>query len=164
MDLGAVAAVHAESFGEPGQRTFRLLVETQDGRVSIWLEKEQVVMLGTAVDEVLERVPGMPLMESEAPGPPVLHGDVEVRAGSLAVGYDPGRSGYTIEASEFTSPFELESIALRTDRAGFKQLTQEIAEIVSASRPRCPLCGTPLSDGPHFCPESNGHTEVAATD
>ena len=47
--LGPVDGVTAESFGEPGRRTFRLFAQTGPGRVSLWLEKEQVVMLGSAL-------------------------------------------------------------------------------------------------------------------
>ena len=44
--------------------------------------------------------------------------------------------------------------------ASARVLVEQIADVVSAGRPRCPLCGQPLEgDGEHFCPSSNGHSE-----
>lgn len=159
-----VDSVHAESFGEPGQRTFRIRVDTLEGQISLWLEKEQIVMVGTAIDEVLARVPDRP---EERPRPDNLRGfvgDLEVRVGSLSIGYDSDRLGYSIEASDFESPFDLSVIALLAPRSAFVRLSEEIGDIVSASRPRCPLCGTPLTGSPHFCPPSNGHARLSVSD
>lgn len=159
LDLGVVSAVHAESFGEPGQRTFRLLAETHDGTVSLWLEKEQIVMVGNAIEELLRRTPeshdhSLTLTEG------AFRGELEVRAGSLAIGYDPELDAYSIEASDFVTAFELASIAMLARRSDFEGLAEEIASIVAGSRPRCPLCHSPLAgQTPHFCPPSNGHTQ-----
>ena len=87
-------------------------------------------------------------------------GDLEVRVGSLAVGFDPDGAGFSLEAADFTSALGLSSIVLNARRDQFTSLEHEISEIVSQSRPRCPLCGQPLSADPHFCPESNGHARV----
>jgi uncharacterized repeat protein (TIGR03847 family) len=160
MDLGVVRDVHAESFGEPGNRTFRLIIPQSNGSVSLWLEKEQVVMLGSAIRELLRRVPGNQGHEpAESDGASFL-GEIEARVGSLAVGYDPERMGFSIEASDFISAFELESIRFMTDRSVFEALGDELQKIASAGRPRCPLCGRPLTDEPHFCPPSNGHARL----
>lgn len=160
MDLGPVAAVRAESFGEPGSRTFRILAETETGQVSLWLEKEQVVMLGSAITELLGRVPDG--LGSEPKGGDVesFVGEMEVTVGSLAIGYDAGRAGFTMEASEFTSPFPITSIAFLATRQQFDEMRNQIDGIVAASRPRCVLCGSPLTGEPHFCPPSNGHANV----
>ena len=39
----------------------------------------------------------------------------------------------------------------------FRRLSEQIAGIVATGRPRCPMCGQPLSGRVHFCPPSNGH-------
>jgi uncharacterized repeat protein (TIGR03847 family) len=160
LDLGLVEALQAETFGEPGQRTFRLLAKTAEGEISLWLEKEQVVMLGSAVEELMQRVP------SELGGSPdsdVLKsfvGELEVKVGSLAIGYDADHSGFSLEAGDFASAFDLNSISLLATRDQFSALQQQIHEIVAAGRPRCSLCGRPLSPSGHFCPESNGHARI----
>lgn len=160
LDLGVVRDVVAESFGEPGQRTFRLVIHQGDGAVSLWLEKEQIVMLGSAVRELLRRVPpdqGHEPADSKAGN---FLGELEFRVGSLAVGYDPERLGFSVEASDFVSAFDLESIRFMANRAAFERLGTQLDAIASAGRPRCPLCGRPLTGEPHFCPESNGHARL----
>jgi uncharacterized repeat protein (TIGR03847 family) len=160
LDLGVVESLQAEAFGEPGQRTFRVYAKTAEGAVSLWLEKEQVVMLGSAVEELMQRVP------SDLGGSPdsdILKsfvGELEVKVGSLAIGYDADHSGFSLEATDFTSDFDLNNISLLATREQFTGLREQIDEIVSAGRPRCPLCGRPLSADGHFCPESNGHAAI----
>jgi uncharacterized repeat protein (TIGR03847 family) len=161
LDLGLVNAIEAESFGEPGTRTFRVLARTTEGQVSLWLEKEQIVMLGSVISELLERVPTQHGNEPSATRSADFVGELEVKVGSLQVGYDAGEDGFTVEASDFASAFELSSINLVATRDHLSQVREQIDRIVAASRPRCPVCGTPLTGGPHFCPESNGHTRLA---
>jgi uncharacterized repeat protein (TIGR03847 family) len=164
LDLGLVASVHAESFGEPGQRTFRLIARTEEGEVAVWVEKEQLVMVGSAIDEVLRRVPQHFGREPDSDLLRSFVGELEVHAGALAVGYDGDHSGYSIEASEFASQFDLTSISLLARRQDFEALSKEIGDILAASRPRCVLCGSQLTGEPHFCPPSNGHTRVKVGD
>jgi hypothetical protein len=48
---------------------------------------------------------------------------------------------------------------MEVGRGAARALVAQITEVVSAGRPRCPLCGQPLEgDGEHFCPGSNGHS------
>lgn len=162
LDLGLVESVRAESFGEPGQRTFRLLARTEAGEISFWLEKEQLVMVGSAVDEVLRRVPERRGKQPEADMLRGFRGEMEVHVGALAIGYDAEHEGYSIEASDLSGPFDLTSITLLARRGDFETLSREIADIVAAGRPRCVLCGTPLIGEPHFCPPSNGHAATSA--
>ncbi len=161
LDIGQVERIEAESFGEPGQRTFRVVAHTHQGTVSLWLEKQQLAALGSALTDLLERTPASVEYagaRTEASG---IVGDLEVHVGTLALGYDANDGMFTLEASDFTSPFELTGIAIRVQREQIESLNSDIASIVSRSRPRCPLCGQPLTGGPHFCPESNGHATVA---
>jgi uncharacterized repeat protein (TIGR03847 family) len=162
VDLGLVTDLRAESFGEPGRRTFRLYATTPEGEASLWLEKEQIVMLGSAVSELLQRVPESQGQEPASTVGASFMGELDVRVGSLTIGYDAGQSGFTVEATDFESTMGIESIRLLASRSQFAGVADRIDEIVAASRPRCPLCGTPLTGGPHFCPESNGHGALTA--
>ena len=46
--------MQAQAIGEPGHRTFRLMVESSDGRAAaLWVEKEQLQALGLAVEQLL---------------------------------------------------------------------------------------------------------------
>lgn len=161
LDLGVVQHLTAESFGEPGHRTFRLRAETAGGNVSFWLEKEQLVLLGSALEELLGRIPDSMGHAESDDAVPGFHGELELQLGSLEVAFDGGRQAFSMEASDFESPLGLESIALYANRAQLLAVAEEIREIVDAGRPRCPLCGRPITDGRHFCPQSNGHSELA---
>jgi uncharacterized repeat protein (TIGR03847 family) len=161
LDLGPVESVRAESFGEPGQRTFRLLAQTAEGTVALWLEKQQLAMLGAALEDLLERTPEGTAASAGGLESSGFVGDLEVRVGSLAVGFDPEEEAFSLEAADFTSSLGLSGITMYARRDQFVELEQEISEIVSRSRPRCLLCGQPLTPGPHFCPESNGHAQVS---
>ena len=158
LDLGLVAGLSVQSFGEPGQRTFRLLARTEEGDVSLWLEKEQVVMLGDALEELLTRIPPPGGLDPTrlSSGTPFM-GELEARVGSMELGYDRGRDGFSVIAADLMSAMPVDAIAFLADRRQFESMREEIETIVAASRPRCVLCGTPLTSEPHFCPPSNGH-------
>lgn len=157
LNLGLVAGLSVQSFGEPGSRTFRILATTAEGTVSLWIEKEQVVLLGAAVDELLSRI-----QEPRGENPQLEErgtfiGDLEVRTGSLALGFDGASDGFSLVATDFLSELPIEAIELTANRGHLQSIGGEVEDIVSASRPRCVLCGTPLTGEAHFCAESNGH-------
>jgi uncharacterized repeat protein (TIGR03847 family) len=164
LDLGLPVSLDVESFGEPGSRTFRLLAAMAEGSVSLWLEKQQIVMLGSALESLLERVPEGSGNDPESDVIGSFVGELDVRVGSLSVSYEVERSGFTFEASELTSDIPLTAIVLISDRKQIAAMAEQIQKIVSAGRPRCPLCGRPITEGRHFCPESNGHAAVTVSD
>ena len=57
-DLGIASYLKAEAIGEPGQRTFRLVVEAENGSAFIWVEKEQLSALGLAIKRFGEELGG----------------------------------------------------------------------------------------------------------
>jgi len=159
LDLGRVDDFQIESFGEPGQRTFRIHISKTGGTVSLWLEKYQVTMLGSAIEELLSRLPGTNRESVMEPGSTFL-GELEVRAGELSIAYNQESNSFLVEAGDFESAFDLETITFQSDRVHLQTLHAEIEKIVAASRPRCVLCGTPLTGEPHFCPGQNGHAKL----
>ena len=48
-----VASLRAEAIGEPGERTFRLLVDSESSSASVWLEKEQLFQLALGIQQLL---------------------------------------------------------------------------------------------------------------
>jgi len=78
--FGPATRLQAQSVGEPGHRTFRLLIESDDGRAAaLWVEKEQLQALGLAVEQLLAefqgqaggRTPRQPPVETFPPNPTV---------------------------------------------------------------------------------------------
>jgi uncharacterized repeat protein (TIGR03847 family) len=164
LELGVPAELDVQSFGEPGNRTFRVYVQTGRGTVSLWLEKEQVVLLGSAIESLLERTRDTVGGSTQSDALAAFSGDLEVKVGALAVGFDPGRGVFTMEVSDFVTALALDGITVLATRAQFERISGQIAEIVAGGRPRCPLCGRPITDGRHFCPESNGHAKVTISE
>ena len=175
IDFGLVDAVDAEAIGEPGARTFRLRAASGSSRAALWMEKEQLTGLGHAISALLaERARSQPrvapqLSTVEDIGP---HPDVELQIVRLGLDYDGDgdRDVIVLLADDREALQRGDSPAFRMEisRAHALGVTRQISAIVSAGRPLCPLCGTPLEgDGQHFCPGSNGHSrdlELPAAD
>lgn len=162
LDLGLVDRLRAETFGEPGSRTFRLLAETGNGlgSISLWLEKEQLVVLGSALEQLLERVKPTDGLTPRSDRLGTFEGELEVRVGSMAVGFNELEGGFEFEVGDLVSDTGWSGIRVLARRQDIEETKRQIDEIVAGSRPRCVLCGRPLTGEPHFCPESNGHAEV----
>lgn len=181
-DFGLIDRLQASSVGLPGQRTFRLQFINDDGRgAALWIEKEQLQALGTAVDQLLAQlaaeqeqpVPGqgpgwldLAAREPEPgadPDPSFLESpEVEFRIGRLALGYDEARARFTLLVHDLEGDQEgTADFRCMVTREQLRRLSRQIEAVVAAGRPTCPLCGTPLSAGTaHFCPPSNGHAPV----
>jgi uncharacterized repeat protein (TIGR03847 family) len=172
--FGPARRLQAQAIGEPGHRTFRLLIESDDGRAAaLWVEKGQLQALGLAVEQLLAEFQGKP-----APRPPRQppvetfpeHPGVDFKVGRLALGQDESEleTGpryvllvYDIEGSgsEEDEPSQPATLATRATREQLRALSRNIAEVVAAGRPRCPLCGEPMNstDKSHGCVRANGH-------
>ncbi len=161
-DFGAVDEIDAESIGEPGHRTFRLLAERGSSSASLWVEKEQLQALGMIMEQQLAR-----LARSQAQAQPILslasrftgRATIDFKVGRLAVGHDERRRIFTITAHELDDPGDDHpTFTCSATAPQIAALAAKIADVVAAGRPRCPLCGAPI-DGAHVCPLSNGHVK-----
>ena len=52
-----VTGLRAEALGEPGQRTFRILVDSDSSSATMWLEKEQLFQLALAIGHLQASLP-----------------------------------------------------------------------------------------------------------
>ena len=169
-EFGRVASLKADAIGEPGQRTFRLLAEAANGRsVILLLEKEQLFNLALAFKQLMVTLgsrEGKPekLIDAMAEiGEPLArsdqHLDLDLRQGSLAVGYDERQALYIITGSETESSEEevRSDVSLMADRETADALAEEAIRVCAAGRPPCPLCSAPLGPEPHVCPKQNGY-------
>ncbi len=162
LHVGVVDSFVAQSFGEPGQRTFRLLATTESGEVSIWLEKEQLAALGEAIEQILERVPdSQGLNPSSAGSTATISGEMSAKAASLSLSFEESQDGFVLRAGDlFEATLHVESLNLLLDREQLISAADEIEQIIAGGRPRCSMCGMPLTEQAHFCPPSNGHARV----
>lgn len=165
-DFGAAEHIKADAVGEPGQRAFRVRVIGNEGRAAcLWMEKEQLQALAMAVDQLIAQLRSNKVGRHQSPSPASESGDfpntyeVEFRVGRLGLGYDDERDMLVILAhDQETDPEGTPTLTCRMGRGQARTLSSEITTVVAAGRPRCPLCGAPITEGPHACPGSNGRT------
>jgi uncharacterized repeat protein (TIGR03847 family) len=171
-NMGRVDWIGAEALGVPGQRTFRLLAYTESSSAQLWVEKEQLQALAEAIARMILEIDterGLELGTAQAtpaagkPSDFPASPDIDLQVGALRLRYDSQRDLIALEAFERETP-EGEPPAFRclTSREQMEALQNNSMEVVAAGRPRCPLCGTPLSSEgmPHFCPPTNGHQKL----
>ena len=160
VDFTDVTSLRAEAIGEPGERTFRLLVDSGSSSAIIWLEKEQLFQLSLAINQLLatlseeQSTPGAPIDEPTVP--PLTH--LEFKVGKLVLGHDGGSGKFIIDAHDVESGEE-EAATVRVwgDTSQVKDLADEALRLCAAGRPVCPLCGRPIDSAGHWCPRTNGH-------
>ena len=165
IDFGLVDVVDAEAIGPPGQRTFRLRARSGAMRAALWMEKEQLTVLGRAISRLLaDRAPrgGEPLPDPPEPDEFGPNPDVEFQVARLGLDYSEeggGRVRLLADDQEALAQGATPAFRMEMGRGAARSLVARIGLVVAAGRPRCPLCGRP-QDGAasHFCPGANGHS------
>jgi uncharacterized repeat protein (TIGR03847 family) len=158
-DFGEANAADAEAIGQPGARTFRLLVQSDAGAASIWMEKQQLAGIAVWLDEVLERLDreqptNEPIVD---PLPVGAAFDVEFRATQIGLGYSEEDGLFAIHAFDERMVNGAPAFRCLLTRGQSRSLSRKIAEVVAGGRPLCPLCDMPIDPEGHVCPRSNGH-------
>jgi uncharacterized repeat protein (TIGR03847 family) len=164
FDLPSVQRLTVGTVGAVGKRTFYLQARQDDQLVTLKLEKQQVGALAEALIELLADLPAVgpaPSGQSLELEEPVL---AEWPVGTLRLSYDSDIDQVVLVAEEAT---ELDENGEPISTGGMVRLgatRQQVAalagwgaELVTAGRPPCPLCGFPLDPGGHSCPRTNGH-------
>ena len=160
-DLGSVDDIDVEAIGEPGHRTFRLLLETGTITAALWIEKEQLEHLATIIEQQVARVnrdrPSGPhpslTLATRFPSSP----SIELKVGRLGVGFDIELRKFVLTADSI-EPDE-PGLSCTATQLQAEALSTKIVSVAAAGRPRCPLCGAPMGAN-HVCPASNGHVHV----
>ncbi len=162
-DLGLLVHISAEAIGRPGQRRFRLRVLNGAGlAASLWLEKEQLSALGDAIETVLadEGYEHVAMPPDDLPpelGPPETF-DVDIRLAQLSMGVNAeDRRIVLIAADGPGSAADTVALTMEFDYRRGYELRREIAAVIAAGRPLCPLCTAPMDPEGHMCVRRNGH-------
>ena len=101
--LGNPRSIIAETFGEPGRRTFRLVIESGEARSDIWLEKEQLLQLGVYLQEAIRTLSDDERVKDSVPGEPAWSGGdtfVEFKAIQMQLSYDVAANSFYLVAYE----------------------------------------------------------------
>ena len=159
-EFSSVNELRPEAIGEPGQRTFRMLVDSESSSAVIWLEKEQLLQLALAVQQLLVAIPELRDSPGAAPtvreAPGLTH--LDFKAGKLALGHDSGSGLFMIDSHDIESEDEdPPTVRFWLHRAQVETFAEESLRICAAGRPICPLCGGPIDPTGHMCPRVNGH-------
>ena len=176
--LGAVTSIEALTFGEPGQRTFRLDVHSGPAHCSVWLEKEQLFQLAVHLRDSVDR-----LSQEERDNEGNLREEswsegeltIDFKAGQMLLSYDIDSNAFYVQAYELETdepgegegqqnqePGDAESVGFWITAAQASVLGEEALKICAAGRPTCFLCGQPINPEGHACPRANGHTILEA--
>ena len=181
VDLGRARVLGADAVGQPGQRRFRLFMESGRGSLVVWMEKEQLNSLSIALDRALAQLSEGQVLRTEAraggrpepqaiplnfPAPP----DYEFQAGQIGLNYDERDDLFLLGVIPFEISLqgdepvvqlrEDDEVSFQFSKRDAQNLSAAIGNVVGAGRPVCPLCGTPLDGGPHACVKQNGHREI----
>lgn len=181
-ELGFVRVLGADAVGVPGQRRFRLFAQSERGSAVMWMEKEQLSSLSLALDRALAIITEGQVLRIEARAGSPLHAGAmpesfpavpsyEFQVGQMRLNYDEGERRFHLDAipldviMESGSEPELimreeSAISFFFSQQGAQNLSIAISNVVTAGRPVCPLCKTPLDGRPHACVKQNGHREI----
>jgi uncharacterized repeat protein (TIGR03847 family) len=180
-DFGSAEVLGAEAVGQPGQRRFRIYVQAERNSAIMWIEKEQLNSLSLALDRFLAQITEGQVLrtEAQAGGRPVTAGmpgdfpvqpTYEFQVGQIKINYDERSTQFLLSAVPLQIVMERDEAQVFMDEeqaVSFlfthrqaQYLSSTIAQVVTAGRPVCPLCRTPLDGGPHACIKQNGHREI----
>lgn len=167
-DIGLATRLNVEAIGQPGQRRFRILVETAQNVSVIWLEKEQLNSLAVSIARLLQIIDNnYPQSRGRTPtpptAPPATSTTLDFQSGTWALGYIENAHVLEFRAHDVEDDQEGPPLVrfLSTLEQGLA-LSEEGMEVYSAGRPQCPLCDAPLNEGEdHICPRGNGHARAS---
>ncbi|HET9076844.1 MAG TPA: DUF3090 family protein [Acidimicrobiales bacterium] len=155
--------------GEPGQRTFYIQARQGEQLLTLKLEKQQVAALAQFLGEILADLP-VP-EDPDGAGSAALEEPVlaEWAVGSIQLSYDGPADRVVVLAEEIGDEEDEEpdvsadplggrgAARIGLSRASAALIIRVGADLVSAGRPTCPLCGRPMDPEGHSCPRTNGH-------
>lgn len=177
----------AGTVGQPGQRTFFLQARAGSRMTSVALEKQQVAVLATRIDELLDEVMNAGSGESTIPAMAPLDMDdgdpleqpieEEFRAGTMTLSWDAEDERVVVEVfpyseeavaapdqpeEEIDEPEPEELFVVRLPAGQARAFTKRAQAVVSAGRQPCPFCGNPMDPEGHLCPRANGFRRRSA--
>jgi uncharacterized repeat protein (TIGR03847 family) len=156
-----VTKLIAETFGDPGMRTFRINVDSASSTAKIWVEKEQLSELCSTMNQLfheatnIEYLNTSPLQNIEAP--PLSN--IEFKPDKIALGYDKHTSMFIIDAYSPQEDFDNPTLRIWVEANKVETFCKEGLLIVSSGRLICELCKKPKEPNGHHCDLSNGHSK-----
>ena len=160
-----VSRLSAEAFGEPGKRTFRILVDSASSTASIWIEKEQLFQLALAIQQMMATLSDDAGTASDSPDDREAPGltSLDFKVMKLVLGHDTGRRLFVIDAHDADDEDQA-TIRVWADRQQIQDFSERALRVCAAGRPLCPLCGRAMDAEGHRCARVNGHARLTPED
>ena len=161
-EFNSISTITPEALGEPGKRTFRLLVEDSAGSAMLWMEKEQLFQLAMAITRLQAILPASG-DDHDAPSPSTSEGEAphyEFTVGKIVLGHEGNSDRFVIDAYDAgveESEDDAPTIRLWGVRGQLRTFAAEALKVCAAGRPICPLCSEPVDTTGHKCARVNGH-------
>jgi uncharacterized repeat protein (TIGR03847 family) len=156
LDLGDLDRFTVGAEGPVGRRVFLVQCQSNDARITLKVEKQQVSVLAEYLGRLLsdldvpDDVPDAPDLEEPT--------DPQWVIGTLGVTYDEGLDRIVLVAEELVAEGEDGDMARFTiTREQAASFAVRASNLIEAGRPPCPLCGGPIDPQGHQCPRTNGH-------
>ena len=158
IEFSTITSLGVEAIGEPGERTFRILVHSAQGSATIWLEKDQLLHLALAVNQLIASLPNIKNTRMDSPEEKTGIVQLEFKAGRLITGYDASSGRFVIDAHDLkASAKDPATVRLWNNPSQAKIFADKAMDVCAAGRPLCPLCGGSIDKNGHRCPRTNGH-------
>ena len=165
LDLGLAESIVPEAIGRPGERKFKITVISHRGSAIIWMEKEQLFQVATALKQFLSSrsaISNATNYVSRSGDPPSAISE-EFRAGDMSLSHDARSDVFTVAVTDIESEHEgddeEDAVAMQFSftRVSADKIADVALQLVAAGRKPCPLCNVPQGPKGHFCVRKNGH-------
>jgi uncharacterized repeat protein (TIGR03847 family) len=168
IDFDVARGIDAQSFGQPGQRTFRLRIVGGAGQsASLWMEKEQMQAMSMALKQMLSQLEyDQEPPDADAGEFPVVP-DHDFRVGRMGMGFNAADRTVVVYAFELGVADDDEddpTLRVRLSQEQCASLGVQLDDIIAGGRPVCPLCSLPVEQNGHACVRSNGHSKLPIPD
>ncbi len=166
-DFNPVSRITVGTVGPPGQRVFLLQASQGISMITLKVEKEQVRILSSSLDELLEELDEKyPRKYTKVDEP--LSSDLMLQepydpafvVGQIGLGYDQEQDLVVLVVQEVQFEGDEDEPAVArfwASRPQVRILGEHALQVVDQGRPICPLCESPIDPEGHFCPRTNGH-------
>jgi uncharacterized repeat protein (TIGR03847 family) len=166
-EYGAARGIDAQTFGQPGQRTFRLRLVGSGGESgSMWIEKEQLQAMSMALKQMMSQLEYNQQPPRADVGEFPVVADHDFRVGRMGMGFSASDRTIVLFAFELGTDDDDDepTLRVRLTQEQCASLGEQLDEIIAGGRPTCPLCGLPMDDGGHACVRTNGHSKQPIPD
>ena len=167
FEFTQISRLEVEALGKPGNRTFRIITESNNTVASIWIEKEHLLQLSLSVKQLLASivegedaaVSGMAPTQFEAQETTKL----DFKISRLSLRHDDASGMFLIEFNDADSvedKDETPDLRLWVNKQQADSFADQAMHVCAAGRPLCNLCGAPVDppeEGGHRCPRRNGN-------